>query len=172
MAHTSSDHTFSWGKINRWSMAGLFQLVDKSPHLSWHEGNNHRTSSQNDRRISWVFLSSTLHHMGLLPDTYNKMLRMCRECREHFLRHRLQRKHLSSDPGMHHGTGVTHVSWCMSGSLTSGGGSKRPGIPGACATRNFTYLVRGPWFIREGLFWSDYIISPRRIHVMHLPIFD
>ena len=20
-----------------------------------------------------------------------------------------------------------------------------PGIPGACATRNFTYLVRGPW---------------------------
>ena len=25
-----------------------------------------------------------------------------------------------SDPGMHHGTCVSHVPWCMSGSLTSG----------------------------------------------------
>ena len=33
----------------------------------------------------------------------------------------------------------------MSGSLTRGGGENVPGIPGACATRNFTYLVRGPW---------------------------
>ena len=30
-------------------------------------------------------------------------------------------------------------------SLTHGGGENVPGIPGACATRNFTYLVRGPW---------------------------
>ena len=34
----------------------------------------------------------------------------------------LQRKPLVSDPGMHHGTCVTHVPWCMSGSLTRGGG--------------------------------------------------
>ena len=27
-----------------------------------------------------------------------------------------------------------------------GGGENVPGIPGACATRNFTYLVRGPWY--------------------------
>ena len=47
---------------------------------------------------------------------------------------RLQRKPLVSDPGMHHGTCVTHVSWCMSGSLTCGGGENVPGIPGACAT--------------------------------------
>ena len=32
--------------------------------------------------------------------------------------HRLQRKPLVSDPGMHHGTCVMHVPWCMSGSLT------------------------------------------------------
>ena len=44
---------------------------------------------------------------------------------------------------MHHGKCVMHVSWCMSGSLTRGGGENVPGIPGACATRNFTYLVRG-----------------------------
>ena len=57
---------------------------------------------------------------------------------------RLQKKSLVSDPGMHHGTCVTHVPWCMSGSFTRGGGENVPGIPGACATRNFTYLVRGP----------------------------
>ena len=68
------------------------------------------------------------------------------ECRERFPRHWLQRKPLVSDSGMHHGTCVMHVSWCMSGSLTRGGGEKVPGIPGACATRNFTYLVRGPCF--------------------------
>ena len=54
-----------------------------------------------------------------------------------------------SNPDMHHGTCVTHVPWCMTGSLTSGflwsrWQGKRSRIPGACATRNFTYLVRGP----------------------------
>ena len=48
-------------------------------------------------------------------------------------RRRFQRKQLVSDPGMPHGTCVTHVSWCMSGSLTRGGGENVPGIPGACA---------------------------------------
>ena len=61
-----------------------------------------------------------------------------------FSRHRLQRKPLVSDPGMRHGTCVTHVPWCISGSLTRGGGKNFPGIPGACANRKFTYLVRGP----------------------------
>ena len=69
---------------------------------------------------------------------------MRRECRERFPRHRLQRKPLVSDPGMHHGMCVTHVPWCMSGSLTRSGGENVPGIPGACATCNVTYLVRGP----------------------------
>ena len=46
-----------------------------------------------------------------------------------------------SDPDMHHGTCVTHVPWCMPGSLTSGflwsrWRGKR--------TRDFAYLVRGP----------------------------
>ena len=46
-----------------------------------------------------------------------------------------------SDPDMHHGTCMKHVPWCMSGSLTRCGGEN---VPGACATRNFTYLVRDP----------------------------
>ena len=70
---------------------------------------------------------------------------MRRECRERFPRHRLQRKPLVRDTGMHHGTCVTHVPRCMSGSLTRGGGENVTGIPGACATRYFTYLARGPW---------------------------
>ena len=69
---------------------------------------------------------------------------MRRESRECFPRHRLQRKPLVSDTGMHHGTCVTHVPWCMSGSLTRRGRENVPGIPGACTTRNFTYLVRVP----------------------------
>ena len=53
-----------------------------------------------------------------------------------------------SDPDMHHSTCMTHVPWCLPGSLTNGFLWSRwrenvPDIPGACATRNFTYLVRG-----------------------------
>ena len=64
---------------------------------------------------------------------------MHRKCQESFPRHRLQGKALVSDPRM-------HVPWCMSESLTRGGEEKAPGITGACATRNLTYLVRGPLF--------------------------
>ena len=48
-------------------------------------------------------------------------------------------------PACNHGTCITHVPWCMSGLLTRGGGGNVPNIPGACATRNFMYLARGPW---------------------------
>ena len=37
-----------------------------------------------------------------------------------------------------------HVPWYMSGSITRGGGENFPGIPGACATRNYAYLARAP----------------------------
>ena len=74
---------------------------------------------------------------------------MHRGCRERFPRHRLQRKLLVSDPGMHHSTCVTHVPWCMSGSLTRGGGENVPRIPSACVTHNFTYLARGPLHIYQ-----------------------
>ena len=70
------------------------------------------------------------------------------ECRERFPRHRLQRKPQVSDPAMHHCTRVTHVPWCPSGSLTRCGGENLPGIPGACATRNFVYLLRGTYTIQ------------------------
>ena len=68
--------------------------------------------------------------MGLLPDTQNVDCAYAGNVSPH---RRLQRKPLVSDPGMHHGTCVTHVPWCMSGSLTRGGGENVPGIPGAWA---------------------------------------
>ena len=45
--------------------------------------------------------------MGLLPDMQNCGLRMRQEYRQRFHHHRLHRKPLISDPGMHHGTCVT-----------------------------------------------------------------
>ena len=62
--------------------------------------------------------------MDLLPDKQNYRLRMRRECRERF-----QRKQLVRDPGMQHSTCVTHVPWCMSESLTCGGGENAPALP-------------------------------------------
>ena len=60
-----------------------------------------------------------------------------------------------SDRDMHHSTCVTHVPWCMPGSyrlvavsFEIGGGKNVPCIPGACATRNFTYPERGPCFFK------------------------
>ena len=65
------------------------------------------------------------------------------KCRKRFPRHRLQMEPLVCDPVIHHGTGVTHMPWCKSGSLTRGGVESVPRFPGVCAIRNFAYLVRG-----------------------------
>ena len=68
---------------------------------------------------------------------------------------------LVSDPSMHLSTCVTHVPWCMSGSLTRGGRENVPGILGACATRNFTHLARGPcWQLTNWpLYWGTLLIN-------------
>ena len=47
-------------------------------------------------------------------------------------------------------TCITARAWrtcrdaCRDRQLVVGGGENVPGIPGACTTRNFTYLIRGP----------------------------
>ena len=103
--------------------------------------------------------------MGLFPYAKNCGMRMRRECRERVPRHRLQRKSLVSNPGMHHGTCVTHVRRCMSGSLTRVGGENVPGIPGACTIRDFTYLARGLWFI---LCLYSCITRSIKVHITYL----
>ena len=87
-----------------------------------------------------------------------------------FPRHRLQRKPLVSDFRTHHNMCVTHVPWCMSGSLTHNGWKNLPGIPGACAIRNIAYLVRSPWEIgfndiytvSHGIRWTSMIKGVRK----------
>ena len=89
---------------------------------------------------------------------------MRQECWEPFPRRRLQRKPRVNDPGMHHGTCVKHVPRCMQGSLTCGAGENVPGIPGACATRNFAYLARGP--LSPLLFFpSDHVKQRAEVHI-------
>ena len=95
--------------------------------------------------------------MGLWPDTQNCGLRMHRDCRERVPRQRLQREPLANDPGMHHGTCFKRVSWCVSGSLPFNGGGNVPGIPGACATRHFAYLVRGPCSAPIAYIWHIFM---------------
>ena len=46
---------------------------------------------------------------------------------------------------MHHGTCVTHLPWCMSGSLTCGDGENVPIIPGACAPAILRIWQEAPW---------------------------
>ena len=123
-----------------WGFWCFITHITHITHIFWRY--KYSSMSQSQWRLSWLLWS---YGMDLLRDMQNCGLRMRRECRERFPRHRLQMKPLVSDPGMHHGTCVTHVPWCMLGSLTHGGGENVPGIPGACASRNFAYLVRGPW---------------------------
>ena len=72
------------------------------------------------------------------------------------------------DPDMRHATCVTHVPWCMPGSLTSGflwsrgekgGGENAPGILGACATG----VSRRGWWRRRAEHippsWRNFLIS-------------
>ena len=113
------------------------QLTSSGIWLSWY-------LSVLQKKLSFLMLIAT-HYVFLFSIPFHTPTRMRRECRERFIRHQFQRRSLVSDPGMHHGTCVAHVPWCMSGSLTRGCVENVPGIPGSCATHNLTYLTRGLW---------------------------
>ena len=115
----------------------------------------------------WILKCDLQNVSHFVPFSICCGLRMRRECRERFPRHRLQWKPPVSDPGMHRGTCVTHVTWCMSGSLNRDGGENVPGIPGACATGNFTYVARGPCIYRGESLSSSHC---RAIRIVDLPM--
>ena len=69
--------------------------------------------------------------MGLLPDTSNCGLRMRWECLEPYPRQR----------------GLTIPTCITADSPAVSGEENVPGIPAACTTRSFTYLVRGPLLV-------------------------
>ena len=93
----------------------------------------------------WRAVSQQEIYVCLLPDTQYYGLRMRWECRERFPLHR----ELAIP------TCITARAWCtcrdacqdhkLAVSSEVGGWENVPGIPGACATRNCTYLARGPW---------------------------
>ena len=74
-----------------------------------------------------------------------------------------------SDTDMHHGTCVTHVPWCISGSLTGGflwsqWRGKRSRHYRRMRTRNFTYLVRGLWEWNVPTWVSIYVMHETISH--------
>ena len=150
-------------RLHKYSPTYYYQLFIFHPGdmVSWAVGLEFWEMSQvaqifTNLLLSVVHISPRRYDlMGLLPNTQNCGLRVRRDCRERFLRHRLQRKPLVSDPGMHHGTCVTHVLWCMSGSLTRDDVENVTGILGACTTRNFAYLVRGLWAGPKYMVYQD-----------------
>ena len=109
-----------------------------------------------------------LYSMDILPNTYG-WLRMPRECRERFpISPRVR------DPDMHHGTCVTYVSWCMTGSLTSGFffREKRSFPPFPAHAQPATY-VSGKWPISTVLYFLMFMFNygSCQLHTKHLNIF-
>ena len=111
----------------------------------------------------------TLTHLPLVPHIWaSYQIRKIAGCAcagnagNVFPRRRFQRKPLVSDPGMHHGTCVTHVPWCMSGSLTCGDGENVPGIPGACAPANLRIWQEAHVSVNGVSIGSDNSLSPVR----------
>ena len=74
---------------------------------------------------------------------------MRRECRERFPRYR----------GLAIPAGITARAW-LAVSFEVSGEENVPGIPGACATHNFTYLVRSPCYTKRNVLIKITIILP------------
>ena len=58
----------------------------------------------------------------------------------------------------------------MSGPLTRGGGENVPGIPGACATRSFRYLIWGPLiliYLQDSTEDTPDFITPQKHSLLH-----
>ena len=112
--------------------------------------------SCNESYVMWFhihILTSTvasLNHHGPLARYVKLRVRMRRECRERFPRHR----RWAIPTCITARASRTCRDACrdrqLSVSFEIGGGGNVPGIPGACATCNFTYLVRGPWKLCTG----------------------
>ena len=114
---TQTDGQTDWtSHIAAWSQLKMASRMIQVQ--NWFIGSLHAYSMSSD-----VGFGRVQRKWNVQPKmTYNCELRMRQECRERFPCHRLPRKQLVNAPGMHHGKCVTHVLWCMSGSLTRGGG--------------------------------------------------
>ena len=133
-----------WPPVNsphksQWRGAMMFSLICAWTKIS---ANNRDTG---DLRPHPAHRDVTV--VGLLPDTQSCGLRMRREFRERFP---------ATDFKGHRGLAIRHPSRHVRHAravIYVGIANPRwrknvPCIPGACATLNFTYLVRGPWLTR------------------------
>ena len=131
-----------WVVKVKWSThACLVSIVIVSSNLAEARAVGWKTTAPESVACGRLFLvytnwNDSLH--GSLDRYVKLQVCMHRECQERFPYRRLQRKPLLSAPGMDHSTCVTHVSWCMSGSLIDGGRENVPGIPGAWSNSKFT----------------------------------
>ena len=134
---------------------GCHRCIDKQ--LNWtrdantgHGGITHRPSEGQSTPGAcrpFITISLSCWCNGPLARLIKFGLRMRREFRECYPRHR----------GLMIPACITTRAWrtcrdaCpdrwLAFSFEVAGGEYVPGIPGACATRNFTYLVRGPYHI-------------------------
>ena len=103
-----------------------------------------------DRAWQWYCqalgkISKPLGIMGLLPDTQNCWCACAGNAGNVFpVTAGARSRHASRH--VRHARAVMHVGIAnLRFPLKSAAGENVPGIPGACATRNFTYLVRGPY---------------------------
>ena len=86
-----------------WSKRWRWQSRDQ-----WQECPDPQTLGQKPSTQSMVS-SLKWGHCDPIHGPLTRYVQLRPECRERFPRRRLQRKPLVSDPGMHHGTCVTHV---------------------------------------------------------------
>ena len=100
-----TDKGSSWQRVRRISTFALFYHI----RLITRE----TTGLKNGTIISKLKCNPHLWHNGPLTRYAKLWVAHARECRERFPRR-------ASDPDIHHGTCVTHLPWCMPGSLTSG----------------------------------------------------
>ena len=101
------------------------QIKRKAHYLKRNKATSvNSTKMRRDFNTMILNLDVWLTYLSCNCDTLNCGLRMCQQCRERFPHHRLQMKPPVSYPGMHHSTCVTHVLWCMWGTLIRGGGEK------------------------------------------------
>ena len=90
---------------------------------------------------------------------------MRRECRERFPRHRIQRKQIVSDSGMHRGTCVTHVPWWMSGLLTSNQRIwQEAHVTVRCIVNRLLYISAVYWDVCKIRLYISYPPSPTPTH--------
>ena len=115
-------------------------------HLKFAESfDNHRPLQYSPHQHVQAWPDSWISQHGPLTRYVKLWVAHAPECRKRFPHH----CELAIATFVTAGISASGV-WRMLGSLIIGffkvgGGENVPGNPGACATRNFTYLARGPW---------------------------